>query len=206
MPGLFVLRTKRLRYTFYVQPSSTRLVRNCGRELGRCEAVYTSIIRIIMSESLTLELIKPASAPGSVEGFRNLWAYYVAGFDPRHHCQDCLVGKRIEEFYDLTKGPAHSILLDQLDRYPYVYICGVATGPISQLGSKNLHFPLKYEMNSVAEIETYNGYVFKATNAVQLDIPKLEDCWHGLGPEYTQCKNFRFGVAYFGDQPAATKP
>jgi hypothetical protein len=31
-----------------------------------------------------------------------------------------------------------------------------------------------------------------------LDIPPVEDGWHGLPAKHTRCKNFQFGLAQFG--------
>jgi hypothetical protein len=45
-------------------------------------------------------------------------------------------------------------------------------------------------------------------NAVALPIPMIEPGWKGLDKETTRCKNFQFGVEYFGwrdgDSPLLT--
>ena len=71
-------------------------------------------------------------------------------------------------------------------------------GPDDQLRVQNFHFPLRYEKNASATNTTYNGYVVKAQNAVELPIPALADGWNDLEPKTTRCKNFQFAVAYFG--------
>jgi len=85
-----------------------------------------------------------------------------------------------------------------MDRYPYVYVCGVGVGPKDELWRQNLHFPLRHEEGTVAEIESYNGYRLRAQNAVQVEIPALPEGWHGKDREHTRCKNFQFAVASFG--------
>jgi hypothetical protein len=87
---------------------------------------------------------------------------------------------------------------DRMDRFPYLYICGVGSGPKTQLASKNLHFPLRYQHGEGASIQTYNGYELRAENAVALPIPELPEGWHGKPVEHIRCKNFRFAVDQFG--------
>jgi hypothetical protein len=83
-------------------------------------------------------------------------------------------------------------------RYPFLYICGVGTGPKKNLHSQNLHMPLRYAEGQVVAMTTYNGYHLVARNAELMPIPPLERGWHGLDDDTTRCKNFQFAVAYFG--------
>ena len=85
-----------------------------------------------------------------------------------------------------------------MDRYPYVYICGVGSGPKALRRDRNLHFPLEHAAGEVAEITTYNGYRFRAENARLLPIPPLPSGWQGKSEEHVRCRNFQFAVAYFG--------
>lgn len=95
-----------------------------------------------------------------------------------------------------------------MDRYEYVYICGVGSGPKKTLGGKNFHLPLKYAAGEVVRASTYNGYVISAEDAVCVPIPMLQDGWNGRDRETTRCKNFQFAVAYFGSEKVAgsTRP
>jgi hypothetical protein len=62
---------------------------------------------------------------------------------------------------------------------------------------------LKYVEGAVVEATTYNGYTFRAQNAVLLPIPPLPLGWEGKTEEHVRCKNFQFAVAYFGYPPPA---
>ena len=143
----------------------------------------------------------PTMAPGKIQGFRFLWAFYVNGYDPEFHCQPCFRGERVVGFCTPTAESGRPIILDKLDRYPYVYVCGVGIGPKNELRHKNLHFPLQYVEGAIAEATTYNGYVFRARNAAMLPIPPLPPGWQGKADEHVRCKNFQFAVAYFGYRP-----
>lgn len=151
-----------------------------------------------MPRPITLDVTSPTGAPGPIEGFRFLWAFYVAGYAPTRHCQACFRGRRVGEFSTGTAMAGRPIHLDQMDRYPYVYVCGVGRGPKSGLRHRNLHFPLRYEAGAVAEIVSYDGYTFRARDAVRLEIPELPAGWEGLSEAHTRCKNFRFAVEHFG--------
>jgi hypothetical protein len=152
-----------------------------------------------MAKSIRLTVSHPAIPSGRIEGFKLMWAFYVSGYRPEFHCQKCFLGQRVDEFSTRTAVSGNTIVLDRLDKYPYVYVCGVATGPISELGYKNLHLPLRFKEGSVALKSTYNGYVFRAENAEELPIPALPDDWQGLEREHARCKNFQFAVRYFAN-------
>ena len=152
-----------------------------------------------VSKSITLTVSHPRIPAGPIEGFRFLWAFYVRGYRPEFHCQRCFIGHRVEEFSTSTARSGSNTVLDQLDRYPYVYVCGVGAGKKSELRHKNLHLPLRYEEGGIVEKPTYDGYIFRAENAEELPIPALPDDWMGLEREHARCKNFQFAVAYLGD-------
>lgn len=156
-----------------------------------------------MPPSIVLDVSHPTLAPGKIEGFRFMWAFYVNGYDPESHCQQCFKGSRVDEFSTGTAVSGRPFELNRMDRYPFVYVCGVGVGPKAELHSQNLHFPLKYSEGAVAEASTYNGYTFRAQNAVILPIPDLPLGWHGKPEEHSRCKNFQFVVEYFGYPPRA---
>lgn len=139
-----------------------------------------------------------AGEPARIQGFRYILAFYVKGYKPEAHCQPCFLGTRAPDFSTRTAMSGRSVSLDRISRYPYVYVCGVGAGPKKDLREKNLHFPLRYEEGSVAEVTTYNGYRLRATNAARVEIPALPDNWKGKDREHTRCKNFQFAVASFG--------
>lgn len=154
-----------------------------------------------------LTVSHPADIPGEparIKGFRFIWAYYVKGYKPELHCQDCFIGARVDEFSTPTARSGESVSFDRMDLYPYVYVCGVGDGPKRELREQNLHFPLRYVEGGVTEIATYNGYQFRAVNAAKVDIPELPENWGGLTREHWRCKNFQFAVAEFGYPPRSS--
>ena len=96
-----------------------------------------------------------------------------------------------------------SVTCDRMDQYPYLYVCGVASGPKKDLRLKNFHLPLKYENGGLVEAVTYNDYQFRVENAARIEVPKLDAGWQGKPLEHTNCKNFQFAVASFGYPPRA---
>lgn len=152
--------------------------------------------------TIHLTVSHPTLPPGKIEGFRFMWAFYVKGYRPEKHCQPGLIGRVADDFKTSTAVSGRSIALDRMDAYPYVYICGVGAGPRKSLASKNLHFPLRFKEGAIATKTTYNGYVFTATNAEELSIPELPEGFMGITDrEHLRCKNFRFAVSVFGDNP-----
>jgi hypothetical protein len=151
-----------------------------------------------MRETITLRLDHPTLEPGRVQGYALIWAFYVRGFNPAKHCQFCFRGLRAPTFHSRNAASGVDIVLDRLDVSQVVYICGVAKGPDDQRRHRNLHLPVRYQPGAVASATTYNGYTVQVQNAMALDIPPVEDGWHGLPAKHTRCKNFQFGLAQFG--------
>lgn len=71
-------------------------------------------------------------------------------------------------------------------------------GPEDQRRYCNLHLPVRYQPGATASATTYNGYTVQVRDAIALDIPPVADGWNGLPIRHTRCKNFQFGMAYFG--------
>ena len=153
--------------------------------------------------AISLEVTHPDGSSGPINGFRFLWAYYVSGYRPDKHCQPCFIGARVPEFCTPTAMSGRRVELNRMHQYPYVYICGVGSGPKSELWQQNLHFPLRYAEGRVEEVTTYNDYRFRAENAERVTIPELPEGWEGKPRKHTRCKNFQFAVAMFGNPPAA---
>jgi hypothetical protein len=151
-----------------------------------------------MPKTILLAVTHLERPSGCIEGFRFMWAFYVNGYRPDRHCQPCFRGRRVEDFCTPTAECGRVLTLDRMDRYPFVYVCGVGTGPRAELRHKNLHFPLRYAAGALAETTTYNGYRFRAENAELVPIPPLPSGWGGKTDEHVRCKNFQFAVAYFG--------
>jgi hypothetical protein len=151
-----------------------------------------------MKKTITLSVIHPALPDGPIQGFQFFWAYYVSGFRPEFHCQPCFKGRRVQQFCTGRAESGRAYELDAMDRFEYLYVCGVGSGPRTTLAGKNFHLPLRYAAGESVTTGTYNGYVITAENAVTLPIPALPPGWNGRDLETTRCKNFQFAVAYFG--------
>ena len=151
-----------------------------------------------IKRSISLEVNHPELEPGVIQGFRFFWAFYVNGFRSDRHCQACFKGERIDNFSTATARSGRQMEFDRMHRYKYVYVCGVGDGQNTKLAAQNFHWALRYQENNVIAESTYNGYIVTAHNAVALPIPELPEGWNGRDRETTRCKNFRFGVEYFG--------
>jgi hypothetical protein len=127
-----------------------------------------------------------------------MWAFHVNGFRPDRHCQPCFRGKRSPEFCTGRAESGRVYEFRSSDWYPYLYVCGVGSGPKDTLAGKNLHLPLRFAEGAELNAATYNGYEVSIRNAELLPIPPLPDGWNGRDRETTRCKNFQFAVAYFG--------
>jgi hypothetical protein len=138
---------------------------------------------------------------GPITGFRYIWAFYVKGYNPAKHCQPGLIGHRVNDFCTGRAMSGRSVTCDQMDRYPYLYVCGVAAGSKSGRKEKNLHLPLRYAAGAVVEATTHSGFHFRIENAEKVDVPALPEGWEGKPREHTRCKNFQFAVACFGYPP-----
>ena len=151
-----------------------------------------------MKHVISLRVTYPTLAQGPIEGFSLLWAYYIRGFRPEKHCQECFIGELAKNFHSRNHDSEVEVRFDQTDAFRFIYVCGVAKGPAEGRRCANLHFPLRFESAAHATITIYNGYQFEAENAVQLRIPDIPERWRGLPDVHARCKNFRFGLEYFG--------
>lgn len=143
----------------------------------------------------------PTQQSGPIAGFRFLWAFYVNGYDPDKQCQPCFRGQRVADFSTATACVGHPVLLNRMDRYPFVYICGVSSGLRVLRRERNLHLPLAHAEGQVVDVTTYNGYRVQIDNARVLDVPALPSGWHGRPEAQVRCRNYQFAVAYFGAPP-----
>lgn len=140
----------------------------------------------------------PGGSDELIRGFRFIWAFYVNGFRPERRCQPCFKGRRHEEFFTGNARSGRVYELDAMDRYPYVYICGVGIGPDNDRWKQNLHLPLVHAPGKIVSRTTYNGYGLTATDADEVLIPSLPEGWNGLDHKTVRCKNFQFAAAQFG--------
>lgn len=125
-------------------------------------------------------------------GFTQFWLRYVHGFSPHFHCQKSLRGFNDPRFKrGMQIGESFELLDDS--RYAYIYVCGVT--PRQYPG---LHLALKPDASAVARVLTYNGIEIAVAGARQLEIPPLPDGFAGMSRKYTTCRNWQFGVKYYG--------
>ncbi len=121
-----------------------------------------------MKKTIRLSVSHPEIADGPIQGFRFFWAYYVSGFNQSKHCQPCFRGRLATQFCSPAASSGASYELDAMDRYPYVYVCGVGSGTKDSLSEKNFHLPMQYSAGDVLTMVTYNGYQISAENAIAL--------------------------------------
>ncbi|MES3035546.1 MAG: hypothetical protein V4813_16210 [Gemmatimonadota bacterium] len=151
-----------------------------------------------MADAIILQVTHPTAPPGPIDGFRFLWAMYVNGYDPARHCQPGLRGRRVAEFCTPTARSGAQVMCDRMDRYPYLYVCGVAAGPLAGRAARNLHFPLRHVPGAVATITSHLGHVFTAQHAEVVTVPELPASFAGLSRAHWRCRTFQFAVAMFG--------
>jgi hypothetical protein len=140
-----------------------------------------------------------------IDGFRQLWAFYVRGFDPRKHCQPCFRGRRSQHLNRNQTMLGIEFVCDETDNFNQLYICGIASGSEKELWHRNFHLALVEAPGESLEEHTYNGFVFLVRNARRLAIPDPLDELSHLPRQHYRCKNFRFGVEYYG-YPGVTDP
>ncbi len=152
-----------------------------------------------MPSVIRLHVSHETNAPGPIQGFGLLWAYYVKSFKEAKHCQECFGGALAPNFNSRNAPSGVDLAFDEMDRFPFLYICGVANGPEKERGFRNLHLPVAYLEGGLVEKVTYNGYRFVLENAQELPIPALREGFNGhTDKAHYRCKNYQFGVAYLG--------
>lgn len=132
----------------------------------------------------------------TVDGWYYLWLRYVNGFDPTRHCAVSLISTRSRRI-NMGMRTNHPVVLDEA-RSRHIYLCGGA-----QKGGwiANLHLAMEPAPGETAFIVASTGTVFRVRNARRLEIPALPAGFDGRGPEFTTCRNWQFGVAYYGLRP-----
>ncbi len=129
--------------------------------------------------------------------FRWLWLMYVTGFDPRHHCQKCLKGKKTQRFkYDHRSSEIPLEVKFSLDEYPapFVYLCGVTSRY-----EDNFHLALKPSLEGCVEIHDDRIDVL-VTHTEQVPIDPVDA---DLPPSYLRCRNFQFGYHHLREPASA---
>jgi hypothetical protein len=117
---------------------------------------------------------------------------YVDRFDPSHHCMDCLKGSR-ERRLHREIGDIESLELS--NDWPYFYLCGLGRAPRRD---SNVHLAVSPRQGAVASVGSLYGVTFTIHDALALRVDRLPKRWMGLDKEFTDCRNFQFGVQQFG--------
>lgn len=161
---------------------------------------------LLRDEVFTITL----TAYGPVSRWRSLWIKFVNGFDPSKHCQPGLLGwtlpslaSKLQPGVPMGIGPGAPgsrppYMGNKSARFDAIYLCGVHE---SWDWSKNLHLVAVPEYGAVAEVRASTGTVFRINGARQVDIPDLPLGFDGRDKSFTTCRNWRFGVAYYGLDP-----
>ncbi|HEY3439196.1 MAG TPA: hypothetical protein VGK29_00515 [Paludibaculum sp.] len=151
---------------------------------------------------IILTISHPDPAKTATDQFTSIWARYVRGFNQGTHCQKCLKGDTSHKISAAAPPLGTEIAFDETNNFDYLYVCGVARGPETERGKRNLHMPLKESPGQEWEMRIKTGFTLFVRNAELLTIPdKRPDLAH-LGDRHYGCKNFRFGVGYYGYNPA----
>ncbi len=143
-----------------------------------------------MTIILTMSLLPDGS--NQLRGFTQFWLRYIHGFSPHFHCQKSLRGKSDPRFKkNMIIGKLFE--LAEPKNYKHIYLCGVTAKKYP-----GLHFALLPESGASAHTVTYNGIEISVIGAKALNIPYLPDGFAGMSRNYTTCRNWQFGVEYYG--------
>jgi hypothetical protein len=139
--------------------------------------------------------------------FMWLWAKYVTGFNPEHHCTNCIRGKYSHKFSKNNPGFAASriTVMDEQPPGSYIaiYICGVSKAGYSRKANypHNVHIALAPRPRA-EENWSFEKWTVNIRNAVFLPIPSSADDlpvqYQTLPPAYTTCRIFRWSACFFG--------
>lgn len=137
----------------------------------------------------------------TLTGYPYFWIKAVTGFDPSNHCARCLKGHYVFTGPKMCWQMNRAVSLD-LKGARLGYICGVTT----RGWATNLHIPFRPKLGSVVEAELPNRQQLRLVDAEKLDIRPLPNGWKGFDRSFTTCRNFQFGVQYFGHHRLTARP
>jgi len=140
-----------------------------------------------------------------------LWAKYVTGFNPHHHCTNSIRGRYSRKLSKHNKELTASavITMDECapDSYRAIYICGVAKEGYARKTNyeHNLHAAI-IPRPGVVEMWSFEKWRLQVRGGAFLDIPasaqELPLRYRDLPPEYTTCRIFRWSACYFDGSEA----
>lgn len=135
-----------------------------------------------------------------------LWAKYVTGFNPRHHCTNSIRGRYSRKLSKHNKELTTSgvVVMDEChpDSYRAIYLCGVAKNGYAKKTNyeHNLHAAICPQPGAV-ETWSFEKWHLQVRGGAFLYIPasaeELPPRYRGLPPEYNTCRIFRWSACYF---------
>lgn len=131
--------------------------------------------------------------------FKWLWAKYVTGVNPKHHCTNCLTGaysKKLSK-HNPNLEITRVLHLNEVATFKAIYLCGVVQkGYPKDNYPHNLHVAI-IPRGGASEFLQFEDWEFRLVNGVFCKIPPtscLSSAYADLPPEYTSCRIFRWAV------------
>jgi len=135
-----------------------------------------------------------------------LWAKYVTGFNPEHHCTNSIRGRYSRKLSKHNKEltTPKAIIMDEFptDSYRALYICGVARQGYAKKTNyeHNLHAAIS-PLPGAVDSWSFEKWHLQVRGGKFLDIPASEQDlpqrYRDLPAEYTTCRIFRWSACYF---------
>jgi hypothetical protein len=125
--------------------------------------------------------------------FVQLWEIHINGFDQEVHCQDCLNGRKELQIHRAMASGDYT-LKNETDSF---YLFAMGRGYKRE---SNVHLAVQPYPGAVGTIGSLCGVTFTIRDAKALRVDRLPEGWMGLDEDYTNCRNFQFGVQEFGYQ------
>jgi hypothetical protein len=138
--------------------------------------------------------------------FMWLWAKYVTGFSPKHHCTNCIRGRYSRKLSKHNDELTTSGVIT-MDEYPQgsfeaIYICGVAREGYSSKENyrHNVHTAIS-PRSGASETWSFEKWQLQIRGGTFLYVPttkqELPSKYSNLPSEYTDCRIFRWSACYF---------
>ena len=129
-------------------------------------------------------------------GYPYFWLKGVTGFDPRQHCAKCLPGPFLIN-YQRPFPMNQEIEVKVVGSVRAAYLCGVAEAGYRY----NLHAPMVPDPHARdIEVPMVKGQKLIIRGGHLLEIPPVKDGFLGKDKTFTTCRNWQFGIAYFGPE------
>ena len=135
-----------------------------------------------------------------------LWAKYVTGFNPAHHCTNSVRGRYSRKLSKHNNELTTSgiIVMDEChpDAFRAIYICGVAKKgyPKKTNYEHNVHAAI-CPQRGAADTWSFEKWRLNVRGGTFLYIPASEQelpaRYKDLPPEYITCRIFRWSACYF---------